>query len=185
MERDYTILGNLGDRAYVLGKGKSIDGLTPSHFDPDVPVFCANEAVMFAESLGIQNTIIGVRQDGKNRYYCPKRAWMLIKLEIIAYYTSYANTIPWSYHSLGIEYPTTTIPVILLFLKLLGISNVTLYGIDAQVTSSLTYSDCADAGDKARINNHLIGQTNQMRDYSKGLNCKWMHPDLENYQTVL
>jgi hypothetical protein len=186
MNRDYTILEPyVGTKAYVICKGKSVDGLKQEHFEPSLPVFATNEAVLLAETICPNNTIIGVRQDGKNRYYYPKRAFMLVKRDIIAYYTGYPNTIPWSYTSLGIQVPMCTLAVILLVLRVLGTVDVTIYGADAHTSKNLTYSDCADAADKAIINSNLLEQRVHLKQYSKGMNCKWIHRDLENWQMEL
>lgn len=172
-------------RAYVVGKGKSADGLTASHFDPKVPIFCTNEAVLLVEKLGLTNPIIGVRQDGKHRYYTPASAYMLIKQDIIAYYSSYEKAIPWNYIQLGITSPCCTCAVILRLCKQYSVCDIQLYGFDAHTSGELVYSDCADDADKAEVNDQLLKQRHALRDYSKGLDCKWFNPDLENYLTEL
>lgn len=170
-------------KAYVMCKGKSVDGLSQKHFEPGVPVLCTNEAVMLAEKLGLDNPIIGVRQDGKNRYYFPQKATMIVKVDIMSYYSHYPNTIPWIYER--DSKTACTLGVILMIVKALGVTDVTIYGADAQTTRSLEYSDCADKADKARPNKALLKQHSRLKELAVGMNCKWIHPDLENFQMEL
>lgn len=182
-ERDYTDLQSLFDgKVYIVAKGKSADGLKPSHFDPGVPIIGINEAVMLIDKMDLPNTLIGIRQDGKNRYYKPSKGYMIVNQNIISYYHDFENTIPWVH---GARKTWCTLALALHISKLLGVKEATIYGADMHTSKDVTYSVCAPKEDHKTSILEMASQLQDLKQQSVGIKCKWMKSDLENWLTEL
>lgn len=50
-------------KVYLVGKGKSIESLRASQFEPRWPVICLNESHQYIDKLGLENLVFGFQQD--------------------------------------------------------------------------------------------------------------------------
>ena len=172
--------------AYIVGKGASIDALTPNHFKQSAPIICINEAVRTIESLGVSNTIIGVRQDGMSLDMKPKEAFVLVPLGICGLYEDYPNTITCNLkRDLGMPRPAPTICMALALAKKMDVTNIIAYGFDALTDGSLRYCNNQNIRNVESDGRQLLRQPAFIKPYAKGLNIQWIKSDFDGYLTEI
>lgn len=141
--------------AYVIGKGRSIDALRSSDFEPNSLVLCCNEAVLVAERLA-QN-VYGVRQDYAGGLKIqPEHATMIITEVLISLYYDQKNVIlinPGEY----VKRSGPTMNLCVGIAKSLA-DKVVMYGFDAITHKDTGYGSVANHFNQRSDNKHLFDQ---------------------------
>lgn len=172
--------------AYIVGKGKSADRLTPAHFPTDDPVIGINEAFMFLEGFDFPNMVFGIRQDTATGITMPaKSATMVIPDHILPIYANYPRTYVFNAKKdFGITHACASVIVAMGFAIAMGCDTLTMYGFDGYTVGSVEYGDLGNHRNKMGNNFQILRQKEQLRFLNlEGINVRWVTPDLENYLT--
>ncbi len=179
---------HFGRHAYIVGKGKSADDLEPKHFPTNDPIIGVNEAFIHLEQMGLPNTIFGVRQDSASGIRMPATtAIMLIPTALLPVYATYPRTYCFnSKKDFGITHACASVVVGMGFAKAMGCKVLTMYGFDGYTVGSVEYGKMANCRNLKCDNLQILKQRNQLVFLdTKGMNIRWVTPDLENYLTVV
>ncbi len=130
--------------AYLVGKGKSLDTLTPLDFpDHEAPVLCCNESIHVIEKLALANPVFCVQQDASLKETCrPERSGWLLSSQAWGY--GKGDTYPLAQQfipdSLGLKSSTLTAAVALRILAEAGARRVVMLAFDAHVNGDCDYA---------------------------------------------
>ncbi len=147
-----------GQRAYIVGKGPSLDTIqsSPAPFEMEGGVvFCLNESIHKIEALGMdlefQTPIYCVQQDSELERRCiPARSthfqnsWMHSPDNPSKHYVEKS---PWNPNAVLYRYPEYHLSAVVALdiIKLMGMNDVTFCCFDSwmnDATGSLKYADC-------------------------------------------
>ena len=177
---------HFGRHVYIVGKGKSADGLEAKHFPTNDPIIGINEAFIHMESLSLPNMILGVRQDCATGVTMPvTAATILIPSSLLPIYAKCPRTYCFNgKKDFGITHSCASVIVAMGFAKAMGCKVFTMYGFDAYTVGSVEYSNAANSRNLKSNNLQLLKQRQQFSFLdTKGINIRWVTPDLENYLT--
>jgi len=130
--------------AYLVGKGPSLDRLTPADFpETAAPILCCNEAVHAVEKLELPNPIFGVQQDARLRlaarpthatWLLSKQAWKSCKGP------DYPGAIMYDSEAIGGSTKSLTANQCLRMLGLAGVSRAVMLAFDACTCGQTDYA---------------------------------------------
>lgn len=180
------LVPHFGYHAYIVGKGKSADGLEAKHFPTNDPIIGINEAFMHLEKKNLTNMIFGVRQDCATGIRMPATtATILIPSTLLPIYAKYPRTYCFNGRKdFGITHSCASIIVAMGFAKAMGCTVFTMYGFDGYTVGSVEYGEMANDRNLKSDNLQILKQRNQLSFLNtEGINIRWVTPDLENYLT--
>ncbi|MBR4220331.1 MAG: hypothetical protein IKR81_04190, partial [Victivallales bacterium] len=131
--------------AYLVGKGKSLDTLTPLDFpDHEAPVLCCNEAIHTIEKLALANPVFCIQQDASLKETCrPERSGWLLSSQ--AWGLGKGDAYPLAQKFIpdehGLKSSTLTAAVALRLLAEAGTRRVVMLAFDAHVNRDCNYAD--------------------------------------------
>ena len=176
-------------RAYVVGKGPSLDALTVADFpDATAPVLAVNEAIHAIERLGLPNPLFCVQQDaGLNETCRPKAATWLLSAQ--AWKTGKGDTcqhaIKYTPAEFGLLSKTLTSAVAMRLARLAGIRDITMLAFDAHFSGNCDYATAI--GHEPVNKNKRFIKFAQMLDgfmaQQSGVKLTWQPP--KDFWTIL
>lgn len=82
----------LGKTAYIVGKGPSMDHLTPEHFTlKDSPILAVNEAHIPIKKMRLPNPLYLIQCDAPPRYYVTHEDTIIVPHKVAHHYLEYPN----------------------------------------------------------------------------------------------
>ena len=133
--------------AYLIGKGPSLDQLTPAAFaaHPAAPVLCCNESIHTVEALDLPNPVFCIQQDAVLKERCRPRAatWFLSKQAWEAGRGDWhPRAVRYDPKTLGLKAKSLTARIALAILANAGgFEHVHFRAFDACVTGDCGYAD--------------------------------------------
>lgn len=124
------------DTVYIIGSGPSIDSLNQSHFKRGCTVLCINYSLSPIENLGLDNQLYGIQMDA---YSCKGKSPRLLSYQARYCYPANKNYLFTPQVMKGCPLYTSGAAAILA--EHCGAKKIIFYGMDAQITGNLTYSD--------------------------------------------
>lgn len=161
---------------YIVGKGLSLDNLSPENFPDWSPIICINESIHKVCSLGLRNPIFGIQQDNRLKDTCfNKGATMIISRQARIHYPEdeVYSFIPENYNSTT---GTITVVVAIEILKTFDVTNLTLLCFDGCMNNVFTYGTCIGypvTGDPSRFRIHR----KIIDSHASDIQIKWVIPE--------
>lgn len=163
---------NTPDAVYIIGKGQSIDTLTPEDFEYDYPIFCVNEAIQAIQDFDIPNPLIFASQDQnvvikemRPDIICLAAPWLMRRLARFEHL----------YYVDGYVTGRGTTAMCVYVAKTLGVDKIILDGCDYFQSRNRRYSSTIERNQNTSVGS-LIRVTQQLSDELKGVNYKFNRP---------
>jgi hypothetical protein len=155
-----------GKPAYIIGKGPSLDHLTPEHFiETDAPIICVNESVHVLNSLDVPNPIFAMQQDARLKDKCkPKNGFMILGNTVANFYADFENKYVYTSNTFPSPGGGLTACVAIKICHFLGTTKINMVSFDAATHQITGYATKMDAdislgGSPARFINHIKSMT--------------------------
>ena len=166
-------------KAYIVGKGPSLDKLTASDFDdPFAPILAINESIHKVESLDLPNPVFMVQQDLKLQETCkPKRGGVWLSHGCRDLYQDQGQRLVFNIFQFSLYPGVLTVLVCIKLAQHLGVTHLELLCFDGCVNQVGGYAKCVghDAsvgGDPDRFLSHRP----KIEAASEGIDVKWIIP---------
>lgn len=131
-----------GQTATIVGKGPSLNRLTPSVFS-NGPIICINESIKIIDKMYPNLATFGIQTDGELRERCrPQNATLLLGIGCRGWYSDLGNRIVFNpKQDLGTKEGQITAIYALHFCKLMGCVGVNMVAFDAATTQDIGYAE--------------------------------------------
>lgn len=169
--------------AYLVGKGPSLDRLSPDHFpDPKAPVIAINEAIHPLEKLNLPNPIFCIQQDASLGSKCrPKYSKWIVSRQALKASGADVAINAFSYVPEDIGHSTTSLTgmVAITLLHQAHYSSLTMLAFDAHFGNvnyapSIGHSHIKKGQKDDRFIRHDERMEKQAREY--GMSMEWTPP---------
>ena len=163
---------------YIVGKGVSLDKLTESIFEKDVPIICINEAIHKVEELNLPNVLICIQQDATLKNTCkPTRpeTHLFITESCNGQYDDFKNTSIFRPEEFGIFSNSLTVIFAIKLAAFFGCTEFRLVAFDACITGNTDYASCLEHESKDGGNpNRFLSHRKKIEDAASGILLTWI-----------
>lgn len=168
----------VGSRAYIVGKGPSLDYVTKDTFDPDVPIFCINDSIYKVSQTGITNPLFVVVQDVRFKDDLAIGYPVIISHSLRYWYADqedkYIVNAP---EITKVQFPITVV-LATCVLKKIGVKDITYIAFDAFVNKDTHYAKCIGYSplEFGRDVNRFLQHPHLLSSHIRGIKTKFLCP---------
>ena len=152
-----------GQTGYIIGKGPSLDKLSPNDFDDTGPIIAVNEAIFKLEQLDLENQTFLVQDPALREFAKPTKITVILEERICGFYRIYPNKLQYSRINMGLPHKVLSAIVAIRILKQWGVTRIVMLAFDACINEDTRYAKIVGyPSDEIRPAKRFLGHKPQL-----------------------